>query len=44
MQTTDGRGVDRAAEEDRMKEVDLAKKVVEWLIDQRWDVYQEVSP
>lgn len=27
-----------------MKEVDLARKVIEWLIDQKWDVYQEVQP
>jgi len=27
----------------RMKEVDLARKVIEWLIDQKWDVYREVQ-
>ena len=26
-----------------MREIDLAKKVIEWLIDQKWDVYQEVQ-
>lgn len=26
-----------------MSEVDLAKKVIDWLIEQHWDVYQEVS-
>lgn len=26
-----------------MKEIDLAKPVVNWLIDQHWDVYQEVT-
>lgn len=26
-----------------MKETDLARKVIEWLIDQKWDVYQEVQ-
>jgi hypothetical protein len=26
-----------------MKETDLAKKVIDWLIDQKWDVYQEVQ-
>lgn len=27
----------------KIKEADLAKKVVVWLIDQKWDVYQEVQ-
>jgi len=27
-----------------MREVDLARKVIEWLEDQKWDVYQEVQP
>jgi hypothetical protein len=26
-----------------MRETDLARKVIEWLIDQKWDVYQEVQ-
>lgn len=26
-----------------MKETDLARKVIDWLIDQKWDVYQEVQ-
>ena len=27
-----------------IKETDLAKRVIAWLEDQRWDVYQEVQP
>jgi hypothetical protein len=26
-----------------MREIDLARKVIAWLIDQKWDVYQEVQ-
>ena len=43
MQTTDGRGMDRVREKDQVKETDLARKVIEWLDDQKWDCYQEVQ-
>jgi len=35
--------MDRVGEKVRIREVDLARKVIEWLIDQKWEVYQEVQ-